>query len=147
VFADLVPAVAEVNHTVLNPTEKVWSALKLSMANFPDRTATALARAVKNRLKRMQYRHQLVDVVEVEAAGAVEGFFGAAGVWAAGEDGVFVAVAAGQVDREAPTAGLWTASPARRRFIDGHGRPAWRSPDPALAPGYMLAMSRSTRSS
>ena len=45
----------------LNPTEKVWSNLKRSLANFPARTATALARAVKNRLKRMQYRHDLVD--------------------------------------------------------------------------------------
>jgi len=45
----------------LNPAEKVWSALKRSLANLATRTATALAHAVKNRLKRMQYRHQLVD--------------------------------------------------------------------------------------
>ena len=44
-------------------------------------------------------------VVEVEPAGAVEGFFGGADVVSAWEDGVFVAVAAGEVDREAPTVG------------------------------------------
>lgn len=45
----------------LNPAERVWSALKRSLANLAARTATALARAVKNRLKRMQYRHGLID--------------------------------------------------------------------------------------
>lgn len=45
----------------LNPVEKVWSTMKRSMANHAVRTATALAAAVKNRLKRMQYRHDLVD--------------------------------------------------------------------------------------
>ncbi len=45
----------------LNPAEKVWSAMKRSLANLPARTATALTRAVKNRLKRMQYRHHLID--------------------------------------------------------------------------------------
>jgi len=38
----------------LNPTEKVWSTLKRGLANLPARTAAALAKAVKNRLKRMQ---------------------------------------------------------------------------------------------
>ena len=44
-------------------------------------------------------------VAEVEAAGAVDGFFGGAGGLAAGQDGVFVAVSAGQVDGEAPPVG------------------------------------------
>lgn len=45
----------------LNPTEKVWSNLKRSLTNLAARTAIALERAVKNRLKRMQYRHGLID--------------------------------------------------------------------------------------
>jgi hypothetical protein len=45
----------------LNPVEKVWPTMKRSMANHAVRTATALATAVKNRLQRMQYRHDLVD--------------------------------------------------------------------------------------
>jgi putative transposase len=45
----------------LNPVEKVWSAMKRSLANLPARTATALAQAVKNRLKRMQYRDGPLD--------------------------------------------------------------------------------------
>jgi Protein of unknown function (DUF1254) len=44
-------------------------------------------------------------VVEVEAAGAIEGFFGGADGVSAGQDGVFVAVAAGEMDREAPAVG------------------------------------------
>ncbi|WP_322787779.1 transposase [Hamadaea tsunoensis] len=45
----------------LNPAEKVWSAMKRSLANLSARTATALTAAVKNRLKRMQYRTGLID--------------------------------------------------------------------------------------
>lgn len=45
----------------LNPVEKVWSAMKRSLANHGVRTATNLAAAVKNRLKRMQYRPGLID--------------------------------------------------------------------------------------
>jgi hypothetical protein len=45
----------------LNPVEKVWSTMKGSLANLAVRTATELAAAVKNRLKRMQYRSGLVD--------------------------------------------------------------------------------------
>jgi transposase len=45
----------------LNPVEKVWSAMKHSLANHGVRTATGLAAAVKNRLKRMQYRPGLID--------------------------------------------------------------------------------------
>lgn len=45
----------------LNPTEKVWSTLKRSLANLATRTATALERTVKKRLKRMQYRRGLID--------------------------------------------------------------------------------------
>jgi hypothetical protein len=45
----------------LNPVEKVWSAMKRSPANLPATTAAALTTAVKNRLKRMQYRTGLID--------------------------------------------------------------------------------------
>jgi hypothetical protein len=45
----------------LNPVEKVWSAMKRSLANLPATTAAALATAVKNRLKRMQYSPGLID--------------------------------------------------------------------------------------
>jgi putative transposase len=45
----------------LNPTEKVWAVMKRSLANLPATTATALTTAVKNRLKRMQYRTGLID--------------------------------------------------------------------------------------
>ena len=45
----------------LNPVEKVWSAMKRSLANHWIKTATDLAAAVKNRLKRMQYRPGLID--------------------------------------------------------------------------------------
>lgn len=45
----------------LNPTEKVWSVMKRGLANLAATTATALTAAVKNRLKRMQYREGLID--------------------------------------------------------------------------------------
>jgi hypothetical protein len=45
----------------LNPVEKAWSVMKRSLANLPATTATALTTAVKNRLKRMQYRDGLID--------------------------------------------------------------------------------------
>ncbi|GFJ86862.1 transposase [Phytohabitans rumicis] len=45
----------------LNPVEKVWSTMKRSLANLPATTATALTAAVKNRLKRMQYRAGIID--------------------------------------------------------------------------------------
>jgi hypothetical protein len=45
----------------LNPVEKVWSAMKRSLANHDICTATSLATAVKNRLKRMQHRPGLID--------------------------------------------------------------------------------------
>lgn len=45
----------------LNPAEKAWSAMKSSLANLAARTAAELAAAVKNRLKRMQYRPGLID--------------------------------------------------------------------------------------
>ena len=44
-------------------------------------------------------------VVEVQPAGAVQGFFRGAGVQAGWQDGVLVAVAAGEVDGKAPPAG------------------------------------------
>jgi hypothetical protein len=50
-------------------------------------------------------RRRLGGVVEVEAAGAVEGFFGSAGGESAGQELVFVAVAAGEVQAEAPLLG------------------------------------------
>jgi hypothetical protein len=45
----------------LNPVEKVWSAMKRSLANLLLTTAKALTTAVKNRLKPMQYRENLID--------------------------------------------------------------------------------------
>jgi hypothetical protein len=45
----------------LNPVEKVWSTMKTSLANLTARTANELTTAVKNRLKRMQYRTGLID--------------------------------------------------------------------------------------
>lgn len=45
----------------LNPAEKVWSVLKRSLANLNTATVTILLSRVKNRLKRMQYRHDLID--------------------------------------------------------------------------------------
>jgi transposase len=45
----------------LNPVENVWSVMKRGLANLPARTATQLAKAAKNRLKRMQYRTRLID--------------------------------------------------------------------------------------
>jgi hypothetical protein len=45
----------------LNPVEKVWSGMKRSLANHCVQTATDLVAAVKNRLKRMQYRSGLID--------------------------------------------------------------------------------------
>jgi hypothetical protein len=45
----------------LNPVEKIWSAMKRSLGNLPARTALTLEAAVKNRLKKMQYRHGLID--------------------------------------------------------------------------------------
>jgi transposase len=40
----------------LNPIEKVWSTMKGGLANLAVHTATGLATAVRNRLKRLQYR-------------------------------------------------------------------------------------------
>src|SRR5918996_846292 len=45
-------------------------------------------------------------VVEVQPAGAVEGFFGGTDRIAAWQDGVFVSVLAGQVDGKAPPVGI-----------------------------------------
>ncbi|MCX4826872.1 transposase [Streptomyces sp. NBC_01142] len=45
----------------LNPVEAVWSHMKRSLANLAKRTIEQLARIVKNRLKRMQYRPGLLD--------------------------------------------------------------------------------------
>src|SRR5260370_3927173 len=56
-------------------------------------------------------------VAEVEAAGAVEGFFGGSGWLAAGQEAVLVVVVAGAVDREPPGAGVAAvAEPAQRQF-------------------------------
>jgi transposase len=44
----------------LNPVEAVWSHLKRSLANLAKRTVDQLARIIKSRLKRMQYRPALV---------------------------------------------------------------------------------------
>lgn len=45
----------------LNPTENVWSNLRRSLANLAAGTVTDLARVTRNRLKRMQYRPDLVN--------------------------------------------------------------------------------------
>jgi Transposase and inactivated derivatives len=44
----------------LNPVEGVWAHLKKSLANLVRRTVDQLARLVKTRLKRMQYRCGLI---------------------------------------------------------------------------------------
>src|SRR5215218_5671547 len=57
-------------------------------------------------------------VGEVQPAGAVQGFFRGAGVQAGWQDGVLVAVAAGQVDGKAPPAGRPAiAEPAQRESL------------------------------
>ncbi|WP_113702173.1 transposase [Nonomuraea lactucae] len=45
----------------LNPVEQVWSALKRGLANLAPRDTDQLAAVVKTKLKRMQYRHGLLD--------------------------------------------------------------------------------------
>ena len=45
----------------LDPVEKIWSAMKRSLANLPARTTTTLTAAVRNRLEKRQYRHGLID--------------------------------------------------------------------------------------
>ena len=44
----------------LNPTENVWSSLRRSLANLAAGTVADLARITRNRLKRMQYRPELI---------------------------------------------------------------------------------------
>lgn len=44
----------------LNPVEGVWAHMKKSLANLAMRTVDQLIAAVKNRLKRMQYRPALI---------------------------------------------------------------------------------------
>lgn len=45
----------------LNPQEGIWSLLKRSVANFAAADLTGLTRTVKHRLKRIQYRPELID--------------------------------------------------------------------------------------
>ncbi|WP_432990967.1 transposase [Dactylosporangium sp. CA-233914] len=45
----------------LNPTEAVWSHLKRSIGNLAVRGVDHLQAIVKNRLKRVQYRTDLLD--------------------------------------------------------------------------------------
>jgi putative transposase len=45
----------------LNPSENVWSNTRRSLANLAAGTIADLARTAKNRLKRIQYRPQLID--------------------------------------------------------------------------------------
>jgi hypothetical protein len=45
----------------LNPQEGVWSLLKRSIANFVAADLTGLTRIVKRKLKKLQYRPQLID--------------------------------------------------------------------------------------
>jgi transposase len=44
----------------LNPSENVWSNLRRSLANLAAGTVTDLARIARSRLKRMQYRPELI---------------------------------------------------------------------------------------
>ena len=45
----------------LNPAEGIWSMLKASLVNFAARNLDHLTRAVKRRLKMIQYQSRLVD--------------------------------------------------------------------------------------
>ncbi|MFD1547769.1 transposase [Nonomuraea guangzhouensis] len=45
----------------LNPVEAVWAHLKRSLANLAKKTPNELARLIKTRLKKMQYRPQLIS--------------------------------------------------------------------------------------
>ena len=45
----------------LNPAEGIWSMLKASLVNFAARNPDHLTRAVKRRLKMIQYQSRLVD--------------------------------------------------------------------------------------
>lgn len=45
----------------LNPAEGVWSALKRGLASLAPRDVDELAAMVATKLKRMQYRHGLLD--------------------------------------------------------------------------------------
>ncbi len=45
----------------LNPVESMWANLKGSLGNLSARTVDELAATIKNRLKRMQYRPELID--------------------------------------------------------------------------------------
>src|SRR3954467_1658998 len=69
------------------------------------RRAHALALLVLLSVETSGVWHPGGGVVEVEAAGAVEGLLGGAGGGAAGQDGVFVVVRAGAVEGEAPAGG------------------------------------------
>jgi hypothetical protein len=43
------------------PTEGIWSLLKRAMANFAAADLDGLARIVKRKLKKIQYRPHLID--------------------------------------------------------------------------------------
>jgi putative transposase len=45
----------------LNPVESVWSRLKRSLANLIKRDIAQLKAPAKTRLRRMQYRHSLIE--------------------------------------------------------------------------------------
>jgi transposase len=45
----------------LNPVEAVWAHLKRSLANLAEKTLDELARLIKTRLKKMQYRPRLIS--------------------------------------------------------------------------------------
>ena len=45
----------------LNPAEGVWSSLRRGLANLAPRGINQLGAVVKTKLKRMQYRHRLLD--------------------------------------------------------------------------------------
>jgi len=43
------------------PTEGIWSLLKRSMVNFAPTDVDGLARIIKRKLKKIQYRPHLID--------------------------------------------------------------------------------------
>ena len=49
------------NASELNPVESVWSHLKRSLANLIKRDIAQLKALAKTRLRRMQYRHSLIE--------------------------------------------------------------------------------------
>jgi transposase len=56
----------------LNPTEGIWSLLKRSIVNFVAADLTSLTRIVKRKLKKIQYRLELIDGCPAETGLTIE---------------------------------------------------------------------------